>query len=88
MMSVNILWLYILYGICGMFFQILLNRKSSLIYPLSIIMGLVSGALQNYYILSFNIGMISKEVLGKYWSTVVIQSICMFNGFLIGFYLM
>ncbi len=79
------IWLYLIFALLGLFFQNFLHSGIRIvIYPLSFILGLVIGYNLNYYVLSFNLGMISRAVIGGYWHCVVVESLCLLSGIVIG----
>jgi hypothetical protein len=67
-------WLYGLCLLAGFIFQsVLPSNVRILIYPLSAILGFLSVRLPLYALLAFNVGMIGRAAVGKYWHCVVLE---------------
>ena len=77
-----------LYGFCffaGLVFQsVLPSNVRILIYPLSAVLGFLSVRLPLYALLAFNIGMIGRAAVGKYWHCVALEAAAMLLGIVIG----
>jgi len=85
----NAIWIYGLFALCGFMLQTFLHGGIRIvIYPLSVLLGIFSGWTNSYYLIAFNLGMISRAALGQYWSCVAVEALCMISGFLIGFFVL
>ena len=77
-----------LYGICvlaGFIFQsVLPSNIRILVYPLSAVLGFLSVRLPLYVLLAFNVGMIGRAVIGRYWHCVALEAAAMFLGIAVG----
>ena len=76
-----------LYGGCffaGLIFQSVLPRNIRLaVYPMSFVLGLLGSRIPMYYLLAFNVGMISWAAVGKYWHCVAIEAAALLLGIVV-----
>jgi hypothetical protein len=81
----EIIFYFITFGL-GFIFQSLLPGKIRmvLIYPLSLLLGILTIKLPNYFLLAFNVGMISRAVAGGYWMCVALETALLAAGLAIG----
>ena len=72
------------YGFCffaGLIFQSILPRNARLVvYPMSFVLGFLGMKAQMYHLLAFNVGMIGRAVVGKYWHCVALEAAAMLLG--------
>jgi len=88
-MSTGLIWMYCMFALCGLFFQIIINSGRKIVsYPTSLVLGIFAGVFPNYFLLFFNFGMIGTNLMFKSWTYASVQSLCLLNGFLVGFYLL
>jgi len=86
-MTLETIIIYITLGGLGLIFQAILRGEIRIIiYPLSFILGLITGIHFNYYTLSFNVGMISRAAISGYWICALVETAALVAGFLVGFY--
>lgn len=82
------IWFYVLFAVAGFVLQsVLPSNIRIIIYPVSFLVGVMTGYSSNYYALSLNIGMISRAAIGGYWYCVAVETILLVSGFVIGSYL-
>jgi hypothetical protein len=80
-LELTTVWLYGLYILAGFIFQsVLPSNVRILIYPLSAILGFLSVRLPLYALLAFNVGMIGRAVVGRYWHCVALEAAAMLLG--------
>jgi len=78
-------WLYGLCIMAGFIFQsVLPSNIRILVYPLSAVLGFLSVRLPLYALLAFNVGMIGRAVVGRYWHCVAIEAAAMLLGIAVG----
>jgi hypothetical protein len=74
-------WLYGLCILAGFIFQSVLPRNIRLVvYPMSFALGFLGLRIPMYYLLAFNVGMIGRAVVGRYWHCVAIEAAAMMLG--------
>lgn len=74
-------WLYGLCILAGVIFQsVLPSNVRILVYPLSAVLGFLSVRLPLYALLAFNVGMIGRAVVGRYWHCVALEAAAMMLG--------
>ncbi|MCX6820392.1 MAG: hypothetical protein NT016_00330 [Candidatus Aenigmarchaeota archaeon] len=80
-LPVSTVWLYGLCFFAGLIFQSVLPRNIRLaVYPMSFILGFLGVRTQMYYLLAFNLGMISWAAVGRYWHCVAIEAVALLLG--------
>jgi hypothetical protein len=85
-LELAVVWLYGLCALAGFIFQSVLPRNVRiLIYPLSAVLGFLSARLPLYALLAFNVGMIGRAAVGKYWHCVAIEAAAMIFGIAVGY---
>jgi len=81
-----VVWLYGGLALAGLLFQsVLPSNVRILVYPLSAVLGFLSVRLPLYALLAFNVGMIGRAVVGRYWHCVAIEAAAMLLGIAVGF---
>ena len=81
----DIIFYFMVFG-AGFIFQSVLpgQIRMVLIYPLSLLLGILTIKLPNYFLLAFNVGMISRAAVGGYWMCVVLEAALLAGGLVIG----
>jgi hypothetical protein len=85
-LELTIAWFY---GICllaGFVFQsVLPSSVRIMVYPLSAVLGFLSVRLPLYALLAFNVGMIGRAAVGKYWHCVALEAAALIFGIAVGY---
>jgi len=83
-LSLATVWLYGLCFFAGLIFQSILPRNIRLaVYPMSFVLGFIGARTQLYYLLAFNVGMISWAAVGNYWHCVAIEAAALLLGIVV-----
>ena len=73
----------VLVAAVGFIFQSILQSPYRIvIYPVSLVIGILLAVDFNYYLVSFNIGMIGRAASGGYWHCAVMEAAALAIGFL------
>ncbi len=89
MVAISVIQFSAVAVVLGFAFQsILPGNIRMLIYPLSFMLGLITGMFSFYYLLAFNLGMISKAAVGRYWHCVFLEVMLLSLGLMIGIFVM
>ncbi|MFH1623036.1 MAG: hypothetical protein ABIA12_00750 [Candidatus Aenigmatarchaeota archaeon] len=74
-------WLYGLCFFAGLILQSVLPGNVRLaVYPLSSVLGFLGARIPAYYLIAFNIGMIGRAAIGRYWHCVLIEAAALLLG--------
>jgi len=80
-LELAVVWLYGLYALAGLLFQsVLPSNVRILVYPLSAVLGFLSVRLPLYAPIAFNVGMIGRAAVGKYWHCVALETAALLLG--------
>jgi hypothetical protein len=86
-LELAVVWLYGLCVLAGFIFQsVLPSNVRILVYPLSAVLGFLSVRLPLYALLAFNIGMVGRAVVGRYWHCVAIEAAALLLGIAVAFF--
>ena len=80
-------WLYGLCALAGLLFQsVLPSSVRIMVYPLSFVLGLLAVRLPLHALLAFNVGMIGRAVVGRYWHCVALEAAALIFGIAVGYF--
>lgn len=83
--AITMVWYIFFTAAAGFLFQSLLpSPYRIIIYPISLVIGILLAIDLNYYLISFNMGMIGRAAAGRYWHCVVMEAGALLFGFLAG----